>query len=250
MVIGAPRVNHGEVGGKSLREYRSYRRTVRAHSEDAYEREVADDVQHAGDRDEHQRRRRVAESAENCSERVVCEHRRQSRDVDEDVAARRLERLFRRAEQPYYRVDEQQQPDCDDDAHDGEERQHRADSLAYLAGLSSAEKAPYHNSAAKRKADNDAVDHKDELASDRDGREARRVRELSDDYHIRRAVERLKQVRRHIWDCETRQQQRNITLRQRLSACREDAGEKFLKISHKTLPHESFLVFQSLQKII
>lgn len=52
MIIRAPRVDDGEIGGESLREYRRYRRAVCAHAEDADEREVADDVEHAGDRDE------------------------------------------------------------------------------------------------------------------------------------------------------------------------------------------------------
>ena len=250
MIIGAPRVDDGEIGGESLREYRRYRRAVRAHAEDADEREVADDVEHAGDRDEHQRRGRVAEAAEDRRERVVGEHRREPRDVDEDVAASRLERLFRRAEQPHYRVDEQEQPDRYDDAQQSEERQHSPDGVVYLLRASRAEEAPDHYRAAYRKPDDDAVYHEDELAPDGDGRKARRVGELSDDYHVGGAVERLQQVRRHVGNREAREEQRDAALRQRLRAGREDAGEKFLKICHSALPHESFLVFQSSQKII
>ena len=224
-VICAACVDDGEERRQSLRAYGGEGGPGGPPAEQADEHEIADDVGDTGDADKDKRRSGIPEAAKNGGEGVVGEHRSDPRGVDEDIASRLFDSLGRRPEQVNYRVGQREQQRRDDDAEGDEEREHRADGILDLMLLSRAEKASDHYRASHGEADDDAVYHEDELAADRDRGESRGVGELSDDYHVGRAVERLQQVRRHIRDREARQQQRDAALGQRLRAGGEYSGK-------------------------
>ena len=177
-------------------------RALWPHAEEAQERVIEHDVQHAGDGDEIHRAARVTEPAEDGRDDVICRDERDAERTIIQVVIRADDSFFRRRHDGDDVRQEHHHDRRERDRHAEEQRDRVADGTRRRLHVAPADSTRDRDRRPHGEADDDDGHHVHDLTADGHSRDARRALELADDEEIGHAVERLQEIREEVWQRE------------------------------------------------